>query len=232
MRPVEKGESPYKTISTYQEAEPYLNDRIGRYCSYCELPIFHVPEVEHREGKKSGGDATKWENLLYGCKYCNTRKFQKIKAGESGRWLWPDRDNTFLAFTYNGGCPGLNEGYLKSVGVEVYEKAAALFEGVGLGYRPQSVRDKDKRWQKRIDTLGQAEKSRQIWMKLKGSVFKEEELEQITELARATGFFSIWMMVFKDDTEVKNALIKAFPGTAPDCFDEEGNAVRRKNGNI
>lgn len=58
MRPIDKGISPYVKINNYQEAEPFLNDRIGRYCSFCELPIFHVPEVEHREGKKSSFPGT------------------------------------------------------------------------------------------------------------------------------------------------------------------------------
>lgn len=232
MRPIDKGESPYEAIHEYQEAEPYLSSRIGRYCSFCELPIFHVPEVEHKEGKKSGGSETKWENLLYGCKYCNTRKAQKIKAGESGKWLWPDQDNTFLAFTYNGGCPELNEVELRCAGKAVYDRAEALFEGVGLGFQPRSVRDKDKRWQKRIETLGQAEKSRQIWLKTRDSELREDELGVITSLARSTGFFSIWMMVFKDDKVIKNALIDAFPGTSRDCFDSEGNPITRRNGSI
>lgn len=47
MRPVDKGESPYNTIKKYQDALPYLGEKIGYYCSYCEFPIKHVPEVEH-----------------------------------------------------------------------------------------------------------------------------------------------------------------------------------------
>lgn len=44
MRPVDKGESPYNTIKKYQDALPYLGEKIGYYCSYCEFPIKHVPE--------------------------------------------------------------------------------------------------------------------------------------------------------------------------------------------
>ena len=40
------------------------------------------------------------------------------------------------------------------------------------------------------------------------------------------------MMVFKDDKEVRKALIDSFPGTAEDCFDEEGNPVLRMGGEI
>lgn len=50
MRPVNKGESPYQEIDDYSEALPYLEKQLGAYCSYCEFPIKHVPEVEHTEG--------------------------------------------------------------------------------------------------------------------------------------------------------------------------------------
>ena len=218
VRPIDKGESPYSKINHYGEAEPYLNQRIGRYCSFCEMPIFHVPEVEHREGKASGGDLTDWENLLYGCKYCNTRKLQKIKVGEADKWIWPDKDNTFLAFTYTNGIPNINEIYLKTIDVNMLEKAKGLYEGVGLGHYPKNESDKDKRWQRRIVTLGIAEDSRRAWLKMKNSEFKEEELKQIITMAMQTGFFSIWMMVFHDDSEVKCELIKNFPGTAEKYF--------------
>lgn len=232
MRPIEKGTSPYVKINHYQEAEPYLNDRIGRYCSFCEMPIFHVPEVEHREGKKSGGDMTKWENLLYGCKYCNTRKSQKIKKGDAEKWIWPDKDNTFSAYTYSGGAPKVNEPYLKTISLEALKKAQALYDGVGLGFSPEKITDKDKRWMKRLETLGVAEDSKQTWIKMKMSEFKADELRQIITLAKQMGFFSIWMLVFEDDSEVKNALINAFPGTARECFDTDGCAKRRVGGLI
>lgn len=232
MRPIDKGISPYVKIKNYEEAEPFLNDRIGRYCSFCELPIFHVPEVEHREGKKSGGDLTKWENLLYGCKYCNTRKSQKIKKGDADKWIWPDKDNTFLAYTYYGGAPKVNEIYLKEIGAEAFEKAQALYEGVGLGFYPLKSTDKDKRWIKRMETLGVAEDSKRTWTKMKTSEFKADELRQILTIAKQMGFFSIWMMVFKDDSEVKTALINSFPGTARECFDQNGDAIKRKDGLI
>lgn len=74
MRPINKGESPYKKINEYKDALPYLERRIGMYCSYCEFPIPHVPEVEHVVSKSKGGDLTDWNNLNLGCKYCNTRK--------------------------------------------------------------------------------------------------------------------------------------------------------------
>lgn len=87
MRPVYKGEAPYETIGKYQEAEPYLEERLGPYCSFCELRIIHVPEVEHIEAKAEGGSLTDWNNLLLSCKYCNTRKGTKVKKDEKTQYL-------------------------------------------------------------------------------------------------------------------------------------------------
>ena len=94
MRAIDKGGSPYKEIDEYQDAIPYLEKKIGLYCSYCEMSIKHVPEVEHKISRKNGGDWTAWSNLLLGCKYCNTRKAAKITPQNVGEYLWPDSDNT------------------------------------------------------------------------------------------------------------------------------------------
>ena len=98
MRAIDKGGSPYKEIDEYQDAIPYLEKKIGLYCSYCEMSIKHVPEVEHKISRKNGGDRRAWSNLLLGCKYCNTRKAAKITPQNVGEYLWPDSDNTAVAF--------------------------------------------------------------------------------------------------------------------------------------
>ena len=239
MRPVDKGPSPYVNITDYHEAEPFLSDTIGRYCSFCEMNISHVPEVEHKEGKNSGGALTDWNNLLYGCKYCNTRKAQKIKKGDLGKWIWPDRDNTFLAYTYEGGLPKINEEYFNTLdNEEVYKKASTLFKDIALDYKPEGSEVKgkklkelkDKRWENRVNALGSAESAKKTWLKVQQSKWKEDELIQIEIMAKATGFFSVWMMVFKDEPEVRKRLIACFPGTAQCCFDLDGNPVIRPGG--
>ena len=48
MRPVNKGEAPKIQFKKYQEAEPYLEERSGAYCSFCEFPLKHVPEVDRK----------------------------------------------------------------------------------------------------------------------------------------------------------------------------------------
>ena len=51
MRPVDKGEKPDTYYSEYGDVKEELIKRIGAFCSFCELPIRHVPEVEHREAQ-------------------------------------------------------------------------------------------------------------------------------------------------------------------------------------
>ena len=115
MRPVDKGESPYEKIDKYQDALPYLEDKIGLYCSYCEMPIKHVPEVEHVVSKSKGGDLTAWENLNLGCKYCNSRKSSKVTLNNKNDYLWPDEDNTAIAYLYTNGFPMVNRDYNSTV---------------------------------------------------------------------------------------------------------------------
>lgn len=48
------------------------------------------------------------ENLLLACKYCNTRKSNKTTSENKNDYLWPDENNTELAYTYAGGIPRVN----------------------------------------------------------------------------------------------------------------------------
>ena len=239
MRPIDKGISPYESIERYQDAEPYLESRIGAYCSFCEMRVNNALAVEHKESKNSGGALTDWNNLLLACTYCNSRKLEKIKKNELGKWIWPDQHNTFLAFSYTDAVPKVNEQYLQSVSDEVLQKAKAIFEGLALDYRPNSEsgnqgkdRYRDKRWNKRFEAFGIAEEARQSWDKHKDTEFKDDQLTNIVNQARGYGFFSVWMMVFEEEKEVRKALIDAFPGTERGCFDEMTEPVRRQDSEL
>ena len=217
MRPVNKGEVPDQEFTEYQDAEPFLEARLGAYCSFCELPIKHVPEVEHIEAKAEGGALTDWSNLLLSCKYCNTRKGTKVKKGEKVQYLWPDEDDTFHPFMYSNGIAQINEEFLSKQD-EVYSKAAKkLFELVNLG-NMLSLKEKDRRFMTRNEAYNNALNSRDGWIKMKENEEKESYLDLMICLAQNTGFFSTWMEVFQDDEEVRSALIKGFRGTRESIF--------------
>ena len=53
MRPIDKGTVPLdnkgqpKTVTTHTQWRGYLINRIGGYCSYCEMKLNDLPQVEH-----------------------------------------------------------------------------------------------------------------------------------------------------------------------------------------
>ncbi|MDO5411614.1 MAG: HNH endonuclease signature motif containing protein [Lachnospiraceae bacterium] len=227
MRPVDKGESPYDTIKEYQDALPYLEKKIGLYCSYCEMPINHIPEVEHIISRKHGGNETAWSNLLLGCKYCNSRKGAKTTPQNVGAYLWPDMDNTAVAFSYANGIPVINEDTLRKLdptGI-YYEKAKNTYEMAGLGNVPDFQKgDKDRRALSRNASYHRALESLKSWSHIKDApeLFKNDMKKQIMMTALADGFFSIWMTVFIDEPQILLALMENFSGTNRAYYDEDG----------
>lgn len=213
MRPVDKGKAPQIAYKKYQDAEPDLEARLGAYCSFCEMAINHVPEVEHREAKSTGGELLKWENLLLSCKYCNTRKGVAVEKGDKDSYIWPDVDDTFHAYSYDKDIPRLNEAYLNSKGIGEKEKAENLFHLLKLDNIPISPSDKDRRYSSRNETRNCAFESKIGLSKMKETSERKAYLNTLKNLALAKGFFSVWMEVFKDDDEVKQLLISSFKGT-------------------
>ena len=225
MRPINKGESPYKKINEYKDALPYLERRIGMYCSYCEFSIPHVPEVEHVVSKSKGGDLTDWNNLNLGCKYCNTRKKAQTMPENKKNYLWTDEDNTAIAYSYINGIPKVNEELLiklDSTG-DYLKRARNTYNLVGLGNLPMG-KDRDRRFGQRNTAYQKALNSLEHWNHMKdlSKEYQNDMKNQIIMTALGDGFFSIWMEVFCDEPEIRLALIETFPGTNLNYCDEKG----------
>ena len=225
MRPVNKGKSPYQKIKSYEEATSYLGKRLGFYCSYCEMPIKNVPEVEHFIAKSQGGSETDWENLLLGCKYCNTRKKDKVTLQEAGEYLRPDCDNTALAYSYEHGIPQIAKERLLETDKtgSFYEKAQRLFGVVQLNHVP-IPKEKDRRFHARNEAYQIAKESLQNWKQVKENRNEYTDIvkNQILLTAVGSGFFSVWMTVFSEEPEMLLAFIEKFPNTRTEYFDERG----------
>ena len=222
MRPIDKGASPYVSIRHYSEAQPYLKDRIGLYCSYCGFEISHVPEIEHVAAKSKGGSETAWNNLLLGCKYCNTRKGTTVTPANVNDYLWPDQYNTAIAFPCINEIPVIDKAKLDLIDPSgtAYQKAERLFNVVGLGNRPKTKLE-DLRFWKRSEVYQCAVRAAKRWK----SNPTEELKESTVELAKAMGFFSIWMSVFDDVPEMLLAFLDAFPGTKRTYYDADGHPL-------
>lgn len=223
MRPVERGVAP-KIYSRYKDAIEDLEGRLGSYCSYCErslpvgLAVEHIiPKVLHPELE------TEWTNFLLGCPSCNSVK--GARTVEIDNFLWPDRDNTLLAFVYSkGGFVRLTD----NMSNERKTKAQALLDLVGLQRHQASgwvkPAPRDKRWQQREEIWTAAEKCRELFETSDRSV---QARDLVLEFAKSTGFFSVWMTVFDNYPDMKRELIKLFPGTAMSCFDSDGKPIDR-----
>jgi len=228
VRPVDRGLAP-RTYAQYGDAIGDLEDRLGTYCSYCERRLPVSLAVEHMSPKSVHPDLElEWDNFLLGCTNCNSLKGDEDVSDDET--LWPDRDNTLLAFAYSEGGfvrigPGLTD--------DQRTRAQALIDLAGLdrhgaqGWNRPAARD--KRWRQREEVWSLAEQCRTHYETLNRS---DAALDLVTGVAAGYGFFSVWMTVFETYPKVRSALIETFPGTSQSCFDNDGEAVNRPGGTI
>jgi hypothetical protein len=172
--------------------------------------------IEHIQPKQPPGfdapipeRALAWSNMLLACTNCNSTKGNKeVNLAD---FVWPDRDNTFLMLTYKDGgiveaSPGLDQ-----------ERAERTIKLVGLDAIPtpaeQAKEASDRRWNNRREAWEVATMSRNRLAQFDGPVMREQIIECIV------GYWSIWMTVFKDDSDMLNRIINKIPGTEVKCFD-------------
>jgi len=223
MRPIDKGKNP-KTYTRYQEARGELIDRLGQYCSYCEMKLPSSLAVEHVQPKSLHPELLlEWDNFLLACPNCNSTKLDTDVHLED--YLWPDRDNTFLAFVYReGGRISVNDA------LDDNRKRCAqnTLDMAGLQKQPGSddLERSDRRWSNRREAWKTANRALKRLKENDSKSFRE----QIVDTASEGGDWSTWMTVFKDDPDMLNRFIKEFKGTSKECFDENGNPLPRKGG--
>ncbi|AFZ60446.1 HNH endonuclease [Anabaena cylindrica FACHB-243] len=248
MRPVIRGKNT-KVFKDYKNARGDLINQLGEYCSYCEMRIGSSIAVEHilpKAKEQFPDEETNWENLCLACNNCNSTKkgamdkrwnsswkhlhITSAKIAARSEFYWIDQDNTFRCVEYSqGGLVTINP----SLGIEEQKVAQATIEMVGLDKTPKpDMQMKDRRWINRKDAWDTAEK----YLKILRQYNDKESLKQMQDIivshAVDKGFFSVWMTVFKDDPEMLKRFIFAFPGTAIDCFDQEGKAIHRPKARI
>lgn len=235
MRPVERGEWPQrdgrdKEYAKYQDALPDLCDRIGPICSYCERVLPCGVAVEHKlpRGCRANQHLERsWTNFLVSCVNCNSAKGATvIDEGSAAGYLWPDLDNTAFAFLYQeGGVVEVNP----RLAADQVPRARALCALVGLDrhqFPPfPDPSPQDRRWSQRSQVWDQAARARDNLLRADSDALRET----VRDLARHTGFFSVWMSVFGGDLDLdrdmRRRLLNALPGTAILCFDDAGRPL-------
>jgi len=230
MRPIDRGKHPVDdnnaaiVFNHYVDARPHLTKRIGRYCSYCEIPKQDLVEVEHIipvcQDKSKELD---WDNFLLSCRSCN--------AGKTGKdivvsdYFWSHLDNTFRAFRYlEGGLIIVNDsGVLTRPEKAKAKRTLELFNlhKDPLDY-PKLSRD---RWESRMNVWKVAVRSRNnLYKSNKNTEFLRKQIA-LTGLGH--GHWSIWMTVFKSEKDMLRRFITTFPGTCRECFNDDLMPVQR-----
>jgi len=231
MRPVTRGDTPKDAddneiqFSDYKNARDPLIERIGDYCSYCEIALPSKIDVEHVLPKdENPGLERTWSNFLLSCGNCNS-----IKGSDDldlADYYWPERDNTSRAFVYEQ-----DKAPRVANAPEVdAEKAKRTLKLTGIDRLPGHPRysRRDRRWKKRFQAWTKAIKV----AALLNTLDTEEMRTLAVEIAVARGFWSVWMAVFSDDQDMRRRLINAFRGAAMDCFDDATNPVPRPGGAV
>ncbi len=90
-------------------------------------------------------------------------------------------------------------------------------------FPPSCTSPKDKRWLHRQEAWDLAQQAKMLLSQNNNPKIRNF----IIMNAKSQGFWSVWMTVFRDDPDMLNRLIKAFPGTCHQCFDSTGQAVPR-----
>lgn len=222
MRPVRRGPSPKPhDFANYRDAFPELVLRLGLFCSYCERRIPTQLAVEHIQPQALPQYAAlkgRWENFLLACVNCNSTKSDKNIVLANA--LLPDRDNTFVAFTYaQDGTVGI-DGALPPIAAS---QAQATLKLVGLDKAIAEATDCNGTLVA-IDRVAQRMETWLLALTSKDDLDTEPQStalrRQIVRTAVESGFFSIWMAAFASDADMRGRLIDAFAGTRGSaCFD-------------
>ena len=237
MRPVNRGPIPTDTSGNeinfheYGDARGKLIEKLGETCSYCEMHLDSGLAVEHVKPKKPEGSDENiqereldWHNFLLACPNCNSTKSNKDVVLDD--YFWPDKDNTFRAFTYSEGgiITPSNE-----LSAELQSKANATLKLTGLDKRPHNdPKASDRRWINRREVWDIAIRNREHLSQNENDSFRELIVTSMT----GRGYWSIWMTVFQDDSDMLQRFMKALPGTADDCFDHGGIPIQRRGGQV
>lgn len=224
MRAVKKGKSP-KKYSDYKDAVYDLAGRIGWYCSYCEMPVKNMIEIEHVIPQNNGGAKLDWNNFLLSCKYCNTVKSNNNK--DRTGYLFPDEDNTSIAYKYSQTKVLEPNNNLSS---QINQFAKNTINLCGLDRKPGHTKltKSDKRWISRDEAWSIAKVSYRDYTKHPLEVV----LNAIIRTAVASGHYSIWLEIFKNKPEFKAKLDKKIKGTYITIYDKNGNSKKRRGGKI
>lgn len=194
-------------FAAYGQAAPYLKDRIGRWCSFCERWIATSLAVEHKLPKKHyPALELDWGNFLLACTNCNSTKGAREQTADSP--LWPDEDDTFAMLEYR------DSGAIRAAAGLAEADAArvnALLKLVGLDKQPKHMGAGDHRFFDRLECWSQVRDSVADLRRDPSPAMRERIVK--TAVNSRYGGYSIWCAAFAFDAEMLQRLASAHPGT-------------------
>lgn len=212
MRSLDKGSTPTDADGNelvfvdYREAAPYLKQRLGRYCSYCERTVPASLAVEHKLPKTGPTQHLQrsWHNLLLACSNCNSSKRTKLPGHPHP--LWPDEEDTFAWIEYrrSGGVTSKS-----GLAADEHARVTALLDLVGLSKTPSQSGQTDHRFFDRLEVWRKAEQTALDLASADSAALRRSTVE----VARSSGGYSIWRAVFASDADMNVRLSEALPGT-------------------
>ncbi len=124
--------------------------------------------------------------------------------------LFPHIQNTYEIFRYlTAGVITINN----ALSAPIQKRVQNMVDLVGLDRLPGHPRysTQDKRWEYRMNSFTLA--SRYLNDYQNGSI----KVQTIIDLVLSRGFWSVWMQIFKGETDVENELIAVFKSTFKSC---------------
>ena len=222
MRPVQKGDWPLRSNSAttqlvfndWARAIPHLRLRTGDYCHLCEMRVTNAIAIEHIQPKEHfPALSNDWDNFLLICNYCNSEKLDEIPIPNyRDYYLWPHLNNTMLAFDLD-----LTTGLVTprtGLNPANRQRVLRLIELYGLNKRSNASGASDPRYLERVSALYLAVTRRVEYNNGQATP------AAIVDLAKTKGFFTVWLKVFGDVPEIKEALIncREFKVPVAECF--------------
>ncbi|NLR63025.1 HNH endonuclease [Chitinophaga varians] len=243
MRPVvktnkQKADGTPMEYTPWGKAKKVLISEIGSFCSFCEkYNSRSALHVEHIYGKKCINAAGvliydtlkhRWDNFLLACVNCNSVKGNKDIALTNP--YMPHINNLIHYITINtGGLIQIKAGLsaTDTNGIRGFINLTGIDRVPGHS----DYSDKDDRWDTRLKVYDIVKRQYQKYTAANPTT----DLENIIQLARTNGFFSIWYYQFITYSEVINVLIngimingtliRPFPGIHLASFDPTNNFI-------
>jgi len=176
MRPVFRGPIPKKEngedkiVSDYKDWRYDLINRIGNYCSYCNMVLNDSPQVEHVTPKnpqpgQAIGALLAWDNMVLACGPCNRAKSNN--PCDTNTHYLPDFHNTHLVFESTVVVFGNQKACVvaprNNLTPTQQAKAEATISLCALDKVLLNPRATDLRWKYRFETLEIAKTWREEW---------------------------------------------------------------------